>query len=177
MSHLFFTADTHFDHKNIIKYERRPYHNTHEMNQALIDNWNKRVGKKDRVIHLGDFSWGGWKVAAQMLEQLNGRKFLIQGNHDPDKDMKELAKYFEWIKSYCSMKTDVGRFILFHYPIVSWENKSHGSIHLHGHTHSRTPTNIQKGDLIYNVGVDTNGYAPISLDEVLDKLGKNRDID
>ena len=56
MADIYFTADTHFNHENILDYCRRPYNNIQEMNEALVENWNKTVKKEDTVYHLGDFS-------------------------------------------------------------------------------------------------------------------------
>lgn len=174
MAELFFTADTHFYHKNIIRYEHRPYASVPEMNEALIANWNKVVGPKDRVIHMGDFLFGGEKAAREILKRLNGRKSLIIGNHDDARLLQKIGDCFEWVKPYAYLKTNYGHFVLLHYPMLSWEGKSHGSIHLYGHVHSKEPQNIQKGDLMYNVGCDVNGYAPVSVFTILDRLGKNK---
>ena len=56
---IFFTADTHWGHRNIIRYCQRPFADVDEMNEALITNWNSTVGKDDIVFHLGDFAMGG----------------------------------------------------------------------------------------------------------------------
>ena len=42
---VFFTSDTHFKHANIIKFCERPFGSIEEMNEALIANWNRVVGK------------------------------------------------------------------------------------------------------------------------------------
>ena len=55
---IFFTADTHWGHRNIIRYCQRPFADVEEMNEALITNWNSTVGKDDIVFHLGDFAMG-----------------------------------------------------------------------------------------------------------------------
>ena len=57
--HLFFTSDTHFDHKNIIRYCNRPFSSIEEMNNFLIKRWNATVGPDDTVFHLGDVTFGG----------------------------------------------------------------------------------------------------------------------
>lgn len=79
----FIISDTHFDHYNIIGFAGRPFDTVEEMNEALIQNWNRRVGKHDTVYHLGDV--GFFRGAQRMqdtMSQLNGRKILIKGNHD-----------------------------------------------------------------------------------------------
>ena len=52
----FFTSDHHFGHRRIIDYCGRPYAHVDEMDEALIANWNARVGHSDVVYHLGDFT-------------------------------------------------------------------------------------------------------------------------
>ena len=78
---IFFTADTHWGHRNIIRYCQRPFVDVEEMNEALITNWNNTVGKDDIVFHLGDFAMGGSAEWCRLLERLNGRIYLILGNH------------------------------------------------------------------------------------------------
>lgn len=51
------TSDLHFGHKNIIKYENRPFKDIEEMDKAIIELWNKTVKKDDKIYILGDFSW------------------------------------------------------------------------------------------------------------------------
>jgi calcineurin-like phosphoesterase family protein len=53
---------------------------------------------------------------------------------------------------------------LCHYPIGEWDRKHHGAWHLHGHSHGRYVH--QDDGLILDVGVDTQGFAPVSLDGV-----------
>ena len=79
---IFFTADTHWGHRNIIKYCQRPFADVDEMNETLITNWNNSVGKDDIVFHLGDFAMGGSADWSRLLDRLNGRIYLILGNHD-----------------------------------------------------------------------------------------------
>lgn len=52
----YFTADTHFFHKNIIRYCDRPFESITKMNNVMINNWNNTVGKNDTVYALGDFA-------------------------------------------------------------------------------------------------------------------------
>ena len=86
----FFTADQHFGHENILKYEAekrvnehgRPFNSVDQMNDYLVDCWNSDVGKEDEVYCLGDFSFK-LHTMREILPFLNGTKILIVGNHDP----------------------------------------------------------------------------------------------
>lgn len=130
-----FTSDTHFGHTNIIKFCNLPFENAQEMDEEIIHNWNRVVGKEDIVYHLGDVSFRNKQETISIFKQLNGRKHLIQGNHDPIDIMKECfhsVEPYKHLRNYNNYKKDL---VLFHYPIESWNKKFHGSIHLHGHSH------------------------------------------
>lgn len=81
-SRVFFTSDTHFNHMNIISYCQRPFRDIHEMDETIIVNWNNAVAPDDIVFHLGDFCLGGANEWNRILDRLNGRIYLILGNHD-----------------------------------------------------------------------------------------------
>jgi calcineurin-like phosphoesterase family protein len=151
---MFFTGCTHFQHANIIKLTNRPFSSVEEMDETLIDNWNKTVGKNDVVYHLGDFAYRGTTSNSDILKRLNGRITLIQGNHDP----------VIWGHKYYEFKDNKRLFVLFHYPIEEWNGYYRGAVHIHCHTH--------KPDLIsaerrFNVTVEATGYKPISLEEIM----------
>lgn len=80
--HVFFTSDTHFGHANIIRFCKRPFENVEEMNEVLIENWNKVVSDDDTVFHLGDFAFGGSNVWKEIIPRLKGHINLIIGNHE-----------------------------------------------------------------------------------------------
>ena len=81
-SKVFFTSDTHFYHGNIIRFCNRPFKDVETMNETIISNWNNTVGQDDIVFHLGDFCLGGSAEWTRILNRLNGRIYLIMGNHD-----------------------------------------------------------------------------------------------
>lgn len=159
---IFFTSDTHFDHQNIIRLCNRPFETVEEMNETMVENWNKTVGKDDTVYHIGDFSWGGVTAAKAIFDRLNGQKHLIMGNHDEIKYMGKL----DWVRIMDYHELPIhsalfnNRIILFHYPIVEWNGYYRGAIHVHGHQH-----NIKAHQAInrVDVGVDANNFTPISI--------------
>lgn len=81
--HTFFTSDTHFGHANIINLCKRPFRDVNHMNDMLVENWNSVVTDDDTVFHLGDFALGGSDVWNKVLSRLNGKMYLILGNHYP----------------------------------------------------------------------------------------------
>ncbi len=171
---IFFSADHHFGHRAIIEYAGRPFSSVEEMNETMIGTWNARVGKRDEVYYLGDISLCRTAPTYEILQRLNGRIYLVRGNHD--KSLKgAVLDRFVWVKNYYELRyegagirvkgADATKIVLFHYPQEVW-NKSHfGSWCLHGHCHGSlvTKRNIRRLD----VGVDTrDDYAPYSLEEV-----------
>lgn len=171
MSKIFVTSDLHFNHKNIIKYENRPWSTVEEMNNALVNNWNKVVSEEDTVYILGDVTMGSYEDIYNLLLQLKGHKILIQGNHDHRmlKDSRAY-EYFDEVVSYKSFRYKKKHIVMFHHPIACWDGEMRGSIHLYGHIHSNShelPDGFNRKKS-YNVGVDTNHYTPVDLDWILD---------
>ena len=79
---LFFTSDTHFFHKNIIRFCQRPFNDMDDMQEKLISNWNNTVPKDGIVFFLGDFAFGNSTEWIKIINQLNGYIYFILGNHD-----------------------------------------------------------------------------------------------
>lgn len=80
-SQVWYTADLHFGHANIIKYCNRPFKDVDHMNVGLMERWNSLVGKNDIVWILGDFALS-WTQTKKWGPLLNGFKILVPGNHD-----------------------------------------------------------------------------------------------
>lgn len=174
---IFVTSDLHFGHKNIIKYENRPFKDVEEMDSKLIKNWNNTVANTDIVYILGDFSWYRGEKTNEILKQLNGMKILIRGNHDKNflDDKKFDKSLFEEICDYKVIKENGIHYVLFHYPIAEFDGKNNGYIHLYGHIHSMNLLLEARLEHSYNVGVDRNNYKPINLDYYLRLESLKRD--
>ena len=168
---IYFTADLHFKHDNIIRHCNRPFRSAEEMDNQLLDNWNKTVKSNDEIYILGDLTMYGGLFANKILRKLNGNKYFIKGNHDrfllDDTFDKNLI---EWVKNYHMLEYTVFQFALSHYPMEHWRHMRSGGVHLHGHSHNGIEYNldaIEKGSKRFDVGVDANDYKPISIDEVI----------
>ena len=129
----FYIADMHIAHENVIRHDGRPFENADVMCEELIRRWNDAVSPNDCVYILGDFAWKN-AAGLQALIQLNGRKFLVLGNHD--KPNEEMKAHFEWIKDYAVIDDCGTKVVLCHYPIAHWYDQYRGAVHLYGHIHN-----------------------------------------
>lgn len=174
---VFYTSDNHFFHRNIVKFENRPFESVEEMNQAMIDVWNSVVKDNDYVMHLGDFVFGGYDKWRHVLDQLNGKIILHKGNHDDSKKLKKLFKegYFKKIHEVGSYKKINKHQLWFtHYPLDIGLRPRKWSIHGHLHsTMSNSPNQINVGvDTPILGNIQTKFGVPISEEELIDYLDR-----
>ena len=164
MPRTLFSADLHIGHTRIIEYCNRPFSSVEEMNEALVANWNATVTPEDSIYVLGDFA----NRDEHHFHRLNGRKFLIIGNHDRKPTLK--LPWAETPQIYKEITVDEDgeqtRFVLMHYSIRSWNNMYRGVLHLYGHTHSRLPDSNRCLD----VGVDCWDYRPVSVAQIKQRM-------
>ena len=165
---IYFTADQHLGHRGIISMQNRPFDSVEEMNRIILTNYNAVVHKDDTVYILGDICHHMTMDAAyEMIQKMNGRKYLISGNHDKKYD----PGLFEDVRDFMTVSLNGHYFALMHYPMLSWPKKNSGSIQLHGHIHARMDYNEQnreEGVFRYDVGVDANNFYPISVKQIID---------
>lgn len=164
MSNIFIISDTHFHHANMLKFldlngqHVRNFSDVNEMNEYMVQQWNKVVSPQDKVYHLGDVALG--KDNLSILDRLNGHKRLVRGNHDTYNTGLYL-KYFDEI--YGSRVLD--RMILTHIPIHP-ESLSRFKANIHGHIHERPSF----GPQYFNASVERIDYTPISIEDIKRKL-------
>jgi len=154
---LYATSDLHLNHGNIVKYTKRPFANTDEMNAELIRRWNNVVQPTDTVLHLGDLCFNKKdKDFNYWSSRLNGNKIFLQGNHDShiDAPIQSLVFKYGGIDWWCS-----------HYPERRYK------YNLHGHEHGKN-YKIKKigGDVLVDCSVDNWDYTPISMEKILDAV-------
>lgn len=179
---IHFVSDLHYFHKNIILYSQRPFASVEEMNDKLIENWNRVVAPTDTIYSLGDFSFGNYLLTCNVLSQLNGEHHMILGNHDKtiiENQTKLISSgLVKSIQYYKELKYNNTLFVLFHYPMRSWNKKHYDAIHCFGHVHNSL-FNSPWGKSI-DVGVDsktiTSEYRPVSADEIIVYMLNVKDI-
>jgi calcineurin-like phosphoesterase family protein len=154
----FFTADTHFGHASIMKYDNRPVSTSEEMDELLINNWNAVVTKADIIYHCGDLCWRSPNFTKPIIQQLNGEIHLIIGNHD--KLNQELIKMFASVAHLKRIKIDGQRIWLSHFPLKTWSGQNEGTWNLHGHSHGKL---INSEMNAVDVGVINWDWSPVSF--------------
>jgi calcineurin-like phosphoesterase family protein len=164
-----FTSDTHFLHKNILKFcpSTRTGADHIEMTELMIQVWNEKIKPGDTVYHLGDVSFGKHEETTAVLERLNGDLHLIQGNHDKNVVNGPNRKFWKSVQPYLRAKVNGQDIIMFHYPIVEWDAMHYGTWHLYGHVHGEDMG--LNGRKALDAGVDnrfSGDMSPWHFDEV-----------
>ena len=158
---FWFTADTHFNHANIIKYCNRPFFSAEHMDMEIISRWNNKVGQKDVVIHAGDFAFLDKEKDFQYYEdQLNGKIVIIRGNHDSRESSSII---------YTAMIRIGGKELY-----VAHEPGTLRPINLCGHVHDNWKVIKIKNVFIVNIGVDVWNFEPIDINDILNAVKEYR---
>lgn len=190
---IFFTSDWHIGHKNVLIFDKRPFDSIEEMHETLIKRYNSTVPENGVCYFLGDMGAKADEVRP-IIDQLNGTKVLIVGNHDKGVfsgynagfDVCLYSGHFfvgedKVTMSHCPLlgvfREDVTAFGST--VIENWHGetrqkhqrsalKDEGQFHLHGHGHARKG---KEGSHIilgrqYDIGVCGNNYTPVSLSTI-----------
>lgn len=191
---LFFTSDTHYGHANICRATTswvgadnvtRDFNSLNHMNDTLVNNINEVVDENDILIHLGDWSFGGFEKISEFRSRILCKNiYLVFGNHDHHirRNKDDIQSLFKGCFDYLHLDLripngkEVDKFTLvcMHFPIASWDGMNDGVIHLHGHVHLPPHLRIADGKAM-DVGVDGNGLKPILFQEIR-SLMKDRPI-
>ena len=172
---IYFTADAHFGHANIIKMCERPFPDVETMNESMIAAWNERVHGNDTVYIVGDMFFR-CPAPENILKRLKGKKRLIVGNHDGTWMSKvDMSRYFLSVDNFLEASDGAHALTLCHYPMVTWKHTTR-SYMIHGHIHADTKSDfwplLRCRENVLNAGVDVNGYSPITFDELVENNRK-----
>ena len=185
MPKLFFIADLHFGHKDVIAFDHRPFRDVEEMEDEMIRRWNARVSKDDHVFVIGDM-FGGVTTAhaGEIVHALNGRIHLIRGNHDPKGEVFE--SLFEDVAACRQIQVRVRgekqRVVMRHRLLPIYRGSDEGVVMLYGHTHDSLVARAEDRYLrfmnwlgiplhAFNVGACRMDYEPKTLEEILEQAG------
>src|SRR5262245_53035088 len=188
---VYFIADTHFGHANIIKYCLRPFLSAEEerqiraargdrqklrdvvisrasverMDQTMLDNINAVVGPDDTLWHLGDFALGDYEKAEAYRRRIHCKNVhLIWGNHDR---RPAVAPLFGQTHDQVMIRVEEQLLFLNHYAMRVWDRAHRGAWHLYGHSHGKLPDDPNL--LSFDIGVDCHDFRPWSFTEIRER--------
>lgn len=177
------TADSHFGHLNIRKHvPMRCEALGDDQDLALAEKWNSVVCDETDIFHLGDFSFKCDDIES-VIDRLNGRKYLLRGNHDRSPKTHLAAGFLEVIDfpekglpAYLVAEVDGIKILFSHYPIVSdgydhtqWKylaeifERENCDVNIHGHTHDMEIDS----DKCICACVEKTDFKPIKLGDLL----------
>ena len=185
---VYITSDIHYGHKNICRgttnwrtpegevpiNSTRDFDSIEQMNSAIVDKINSKVGQEDTLIMLGDIAFGGFENIGIFLDRLVCKNiYLILGNHDHHikNDRGYIKERFIAVRDYVELNIDGVNFVLCHYPLASWHGLNKGVIHLHGHVHLSAQNKWGNGKKL-DVGLDGNNLYPYSITEIVHMMDK-----
>ena len=166
----YITGDLHFGHKNIMTFcpvtRARFRGDVEYMTEAMITEWNEIVEPIDTVYILGDVAFMSGYNAALIMMRLNGRKILIEGNHDRKTLMDvNFRKQFAEVHKYLDIQYGGHNIVMFHYPIAEWDRMHRGALHFHGHLHGNT-SGLEEFRAL-DVGMDATGFIVIEMEDAI----------
>ncbi len=167
---IYFTADEHYGHDEVITYCDRPYRNNQVMTRDTIKRHNSVVKEGDMVYHNGDFAFAGpdrVSYVQHLLNRLNGTHILILGNHDKINPMKLVDAGFRSVHTSLELTIEDKAIVMAHDPSI-WNVVPAGTIFICGHVHNLFKSIPEKN--IVNVGVDVWDFYPASFSEIIKVL-------
>jgi calcineurin-like phosphoesterase family protein len=163
---VFFTADQHFGHEQIMKYENRPFFGEAIMDETMIENWNAVVNPDDLVFVLGDVSFYDKEKTTEIIKRLNGSKNLIKGNHDSENNQWYRDCGFDEVSEFPVIYKDW--FVLSHEP-PHYYNETMPFFYIFGHVHG-TPLYPIVTKQSACVCVERWKYFPVSEAELIQRV-------
>ena len=182
-------SDSHYGHKNICRgvtswrlpdgripiEKTRDFDTIEQMNEAIVDGINSVVGQDDVLIHLGDFSFGGFENIQKFRDRIICKEIhRILGNHDThiENNKGDVQELFTSVNHYTRLLYKNKTFVLSHFPISSWDSLNKGHIHLHGHVHLPTNLRFGKGKKM-DVGFDGHPtFGVYDMDDIIRIMDK-----
>lgn len=168
---IYFGADLHLEHKNILDFCDRSYDSVESMTESLLCDFEETVKPGDIVYLLGDIQFCNHLRHLERMTSIKGVDVhLIVGNHDN----RKVQKYPGWasVTLYKDIKIDGVKIALSHYPIECWFGREHGTLHFHGHTHNNASHSLRYIPNRLDVGYDTTRRVLTSYEDLLKLMNK-----
>ena len=174
MPNIWLISDTHFNHNKEFIWKTRGFSSVWEMNNTIIERWNKNIKYNDIVYHLGDFIIGDLDAGIKLIKQLNGNIRLAIGNHDTQNRLNAFYNLYNFDNIQFGYRLKEGKktFLLTHYPTLTGNYNNSKTYSIHGHTHSPNP--FCEYNMMYNVSCDAHNYTPVAWEDMLVDILKHQ---
>lgn len=157
-----FWSDLHLDHPGALRF--RPwFKNMKEHDEYILDTLSKYIGKRTKLILLGDIAVGREGLAKLKSVIHNVPNQLIMGNHDAERQglsIRDLAEVYDDIQALGKQTGGGKKFWLSHCPLHP--NELRGKLNIHGHVHT---TSLRDPRYI-NVSFEMS-KTPIPLEDIV----------
>lgn len=172
MNNVFFSSDLHFCHDRNFIWGPRGFKSVYEMNEKIIEEWNKTIKKDDIVYLLGDIFLNSNSLGLKLLQKLNGKIHIAIGNHDTENRIKlfnECPNILDCSYGY-RINYKKKTLLLTHYPTIvgnfDEDINSRKTINLCGHNHTKDKF-LHWSQGCYHVELDAHNNRPVSLEEIM----------
>ncbi|WDR22119.1 phosphoesterase [Salmonella phage vB_SenS_UTK0009] len=157
-----FWSDLHLDHPGTLRF--RPwFKNMKEHDEYILDTLSKHIGKRTKLILLGDIAVGREGLAKLKSVIHNVPNQLIMGNHDAERQglrIRDLVDVYDDIQALDKQSGGGRKFWLSHCPVHEAELR--GKCNIHGHVH----TNSVRDPRYVNVSFEMS-KTPIPLEDIV----------
>lgn len=185
----YFTSDLHVGDSLVARWRGFPDVASHD--EMVLGRLRETLGADDELWILGDVARANVACVRRVREAVPcERVHVVLGNHDERPKFQTVGGFVqvEHYDEVGKVAREGYKFCMSHYPMLDWNRKHNGAYMLHGHIHSlpltphAVPASADEGGLgirgyneamreggirRYDVGVDANGYAPVSAEAIL----------
>lgn len=190
LDRIFFIADLHYQHKNILDLDGRidQFKTLEDMELYIREELSSTLCSDDLLFDLGDMFFGTRdNKFYNLLSSIPCPIYKVLGNHDKEEYFIKNSDQFEIITDLMAIEVNGEyKITLSHYPILDFPYMYHGGIEIFGHTHGHLDEFISSiPNLMLDVGFSASyskrkGKFIHSLREILDyfkieKLGYEDD--
>lgn len=175
---IYLTSDLHLGHDREFIWKARGFNSIQQMNETIVETWNRTIDDDDDIYILGDVMLGS-PDNIHYVERLRGRIHIVLGNHDTAKReemYRNLPNVVEVAEVGIRLKHKKHHFVLTHYPMMTGNLDDDGkglkarTINLCGHSHTADKYQDMDKGIIYHCEVDAHNCYPILIDDIIQDL-------
>lgn len=161
----FFVSDFHFNHHNIISFERTQFSTIEDHDSFIISKiteWSEKIPSGSTLYNLGDFGSTDFLWTIDILRNAGIKCIFIYGNHDSASDLEKFQDYFDEVYQYPIFLSN--KLVISHYPVAVYDD----TLCIHGHLHG----SILDSNNYITCSINDINYNPISEKYIQSRFSK-----